>query len=212
MNTSSHSWRRLHRQPELAPAPDGVDFIQSDSRAVYHALGGPIPQELQPYARQIDRQLELVGRLSPQEFPRELERTRLEIRKLLLRREQEEISALARDSGMDVAWKAVGTCERDRRDRPAASPRAGKCRHQVTTDTDTGVANDQEPAQVNSAKPTQPRSTRRGSPDPKQLPSRRSKLPRSSNRPRLCLPVQTPVMAMKTTYACTCARLAPSTF
>ena len=96
---------RLHQQPELAPAPDGVEFIQSDSRAVYHALGGPIPQELEPYARQIDRQLELVGRLSPQEFPRELERTRLEIRKLLLRREQEEISALARDSGMDVRGK-----------------------------------------------------------------------------------------------------------
>jgi DNA primase len=96
---------RLRRAPDLAPAPDGVEFIQSDSRAVYHALGGSIPSELEPYTRQIERQMELVERLSPQEFPRELERTRLEIRKLLLRREQEEISALARESGVDVRGK-----------------------------------------------------------------------------------------------------------
>jgi DNA primase len=96
---------RLHHVPALAPAPNDVEFIQSDSRAVYHALGGPLPPELQHYGRHIDRQLELVERLSPQEFPRELERTRLEIKKLLLRREQEEISALARDSGMDVRGK-----------------------------------------------------------------------------------------------------------
>jgi DNA primase len=96
---------RLRQATDLAPAPDGVEFIQSDSRAVYHALGGPIPPELQAYVRQIERQMELVQRLSPQEFPRELERTRLEIRKLLLRREQEEISTLARESGVDVRGK-----------------------------------------------------------------------------------------------------------
>jgi DNA primase len=94
---------RLRQAPDLAPAPVDLEFIQSESRAVYHALGGPLPPELQPYARHLDRQLELVQRLSPQEFQRELERTRLAIKKRLLLREQEEITALARDSGMD-AW------------------------------------------------------------------------------------------------------------
>jgi len=94
---------RLRGAPELAPAPDNVEFIQSESRAVYHALGGTLPPELQPYTRHVDRQLELVARLSPQEFQRELERTRLAIKKRLLLREQEEIRALARDSGID-AW------------------------------------------------------------------------------------------------------------
>ncbi len=94
---------RLRQAPDLAPAPDDVEFIQSESRAVYHALGGSFPPELQPYTRQVDRQLELVERLTPLEFQRELERTRLAIRKRLLLREQEEIRALARDSGID-AW------------------------------------------------------------------------------------------------------------
>jgi DNA primase len=94
---------RLRRTPELATVPEDVEFIQSESRAVYHALGGNPPPELQGYIRQVDRQLELVERLSPLEFQRELERTRLAIRKRLLVREQEEIRALARDSGID-AW------------------------------------------------------------------------------------------------------------
>jgi DNA primase len=94
---------RLRQTPDLATAPANVEFIQSESRAVYHALGGDPPPELQPYTRQVDRQLELVERLTPPEFQRELERTRLAIRKRLLVREQEEIRALARDSGID-AW------------------------------------------------------------------------------------------------------------
>jgi hypothetical protein len=92
---------RLRQAPDLAPAPDDVEFIQSESRAVYHALGGSLPPELQTYTRQVDHQLELVQRLLPLEFQRELERTRLAIRKRLLLREQEEITALARDSGID---------------------------------------------------------------------------------------------------------------
>jgi hypothetical protein len=94
---------RLREAPDLAPAPDNVEFIQSESRAVYHALGGTLPPELQPYTRHVDRQLELVARLSREEFQRELERTRLAIQKRLLLREQEEIRALARDSGIE-AW------------------------------------------------------------------------------------------------------------
>jgi hypothetical protein len=49
--------------------------------------------------------LELVERLSPLEFRRELERTRLAIRKLVLLRDKEEIRALARDSGIDASEK-----------------------------------------------------------------------------------------------------------
>jgi len=94
---------RLRHSPDLATAPEDLEFVQSESRAVYHALGGELAPELQPYSRQVDRQLELVERLTPLEFQRELERTRLAIRKRLLLREQEEIRALARDSGID-AW------------------------------------------------------------------------------------------------------------
>ncbi len=94
---------RLRQSPDLGTAPEGLEFIQSESRAVYHALGGQLPPELQSYSPQVDRQLELVARLTPLEFQRELERTRLAIRKRLLLREQEEIRALARDSGID-AW------------------------------------------------------------------------------------------------------------
>ncbi|MBV9596445.1 MAG: DNA primase [Chloroflexi bacterium] len=96
---------RLRQAPDLAPEPHEVEFIQTESRAVYHALGGPVPPELQAYARPVVRQLELVERLSAQEFQRELERTRLTIRKRLLIREQEELSALARDSGIDASGR-----------------------------------------------------------------------------------------------------------
>jgi DNA primase len=92
---------RLRREPHLAPAPESLEFIQSDSRAVYHTLGGPLPPELESLSRQIDRKLVDVERLSARDFQRELENTRLHITKRLLLREKDEITALARES--DVA-------------------------------------------------------------------------------------------------------------
>jgi DNA primase len=86
------------RQSQPLPGPDDVEFVLSESRAVYRSLGGPLPSELDQVARKAERKLADVERLSPQEFEKELERTRLHIRKRLLLREKEEITALAREA------------------------------------------------------------------------------------------------------------------
>jgi DNA primase len=89
---------RLRQSSPPVPAPGDVEFVLSESRAVYQSLGGPLPSELDQVARQAERKLADVERLSPQEFEKELERTRLHIRKRLLLREKEEITALAREA------------------------------------------------------------------------------------------------------------------
>ncbi|MBV9583132.1 MAG: toprim domain-containing protein, partial [Chloroflexi bacterium] len=94
---------RLHHEPDLGPAPDNLEFVQSENRAVYHSLGGPLAPELEPFSRPIAPKLMDVERLSARDFQRELETTRLQIRKLLLIREKEEITALAREADV-YAW------------------------------------------------------------------------------------------------------------
>src|SRR5579864_1525106 len=89
---------RARQSSTPIPSPKDVEFVRSESRAVYQGLGGPLPPELEPFARQAARKLGDVERLSPQELERELERTRLHIRKRLLLREKEEITALAREA------------------------------------------------------------------------------------------------------------------
>ena len=91
---------RLRRNPELAPMPaeSEVEFAQSESRAVYHALDGALPAELEPIARAAERQLPLVDRLSPRDFQTELETTRLNIKNRLLNRQRAEISSLGDDA------------------------------------------------------------------------------------------------------------------
>ena len=89
------------RESQRAPAPSEVEFIHSESRAVYQSLGGPLPPELEMVGRQAELQLPLVQRLSAQELEKELETTRLSIRRRLLVRQQEEIHALGRD-GVDT--------------------------------------------------------------------------------------------------------------
>jgi DNA primase len=86
------------QQSSTAAPPDGVEFVLSESRAVYQSLGGPLPPELEPYGRQAQRKLADVQRLSPKELDKELERTRLHIRRRILLREKEEITALAREA------------------------------------------------------------------------------------------------------------------
>jgi DNA primase len=94
---------RLHREPQLAPAQEDPEFIQSESRAVYHSLGGTFPPELESLRVQVDRKLADVERLTGQDLLRELETTRLHIRKRLLVREKEEITALGREAEV-YAW------------------------------------------------------------------------------------------------------------
>ena len=89
---------RLRHTAHALPGPDELQFMRSESRAVYQGLGGTLPPELEPFARPAARKLADVERLSPQELERELERTRLQIRKRLLLRQKEEITALAREA------------------------------------------------------------------------------------------------------------------
>ena len=92
---------QLRRSGHALPPVDELEFIRSESRAVYQSLGGTVPPELEPFARPAARKLADVERLSPQELDRELERTRLHIRKRLLLREKEEITALAREADVN---------------------------------------------------------------------------------------------------------------
>jgi DNA primase len=91
---------RLRHSSQPLPGPEDVEFVLSESRAVYRSMGGPLPSELDQVARKAERKLADVERLSPQEFEKELERTRLHIRKRLLLREKEEITALAREANV----------------------------------------------------------------------------------------------------------------
>jgi DNA primase len=86
------------RDSDSLAIPEDVEFILSESRAIYAALGGPVPAELEPFARQAERKLAIVERLSPQQLQMELERTRLQIKRRLLLREKEEIATLVRES------------------------------------------------------------------------------------------------------------------
>jgi DNA primase len=92
---------RLRHTAQALPAPDELQFMRSESRAVYQSLGGTLPPELEPFAQPAARKLAEVERLSPQELDRELERTRLHIRKRLLLRQKEEITALAREADVN---------------------------------------------------------------------------------------------------------------
>jgi hypothetical protein len=89
---------RLRRHPDLVSMPEDLEFAQSESRAVYHALDGPVPPELEPIARAAERQLVLVDRLSPRDFQTELEATRLNIKNRLLNRQRAEINSVGDDA------------------------------------------------------------------------------------------------------------------
>jgi DNA primase len=89
---------RMRQLSMPTPTPTEVEFIRPESRAVFQSLGGPIPPELDPFARQAARKLADAERLSPQELEKELERTRLRIRRELLLREKQEITAMAREA------------------------------------------------------------------------------------------------------------------
>ena len=88
----------LRRTPALGAVPEDVEFLRSESRAVYHALDAEVPPELAPIARAAARELAVVERLSPSEFRAALEQTQLAIRTQLLERERAEISSLGDDA------------------------------------------------------------------------------------------------------------------
>ncbi|MBV9899215.1 MAG: DNA primase [Chloroflexi bacterium] len=94
---------RMRQLSMPTPSPTEVEFIRPESRAVFQSLGGSLPSELEPFARQAARKLADAERLSPRELEKELERTRLQIKRKLLLREHGEVQPLVRAPGGE-AW------------------------------------------------------------------------------------------------------------
>jgi DNA primase len=91
----------LIRLREVSPAPaelPDVQFLLPESRALFHALGGPIPPELEPYAERALRKLADARRLTDEALLKEIETTRLRIRTELLNRTRSEINSLGNDA------------------------------------------------------------------------------------------------------------------
>jgi DNA primase len=90
---------RLKEVPLEQPreAPLEPEFILSESRALYHALGGEIPPELEPYLARAQGHLSDVSRLSTRDLLRDVEETRLRIKQRLLKQQIERIHSLGDD-------------------------------------------------------------------------------------------------------------------
>jgi DNA primase len=90
---------RLKEVPVEQPleAPLEPEFILSESRALYHALGDEIPPELEPYLARAQGHLSDVSRLSTRDLLRDLEETRLRIKQRLLKQQIERIHSLGDD-------------------------------------------------------------------------------------------------------------------
>jgi DNA primase len=80
--------------PATLPEPE---FILSESRSVYHALGGEMPAELEPYALRAQGRLADVRRLSTRDLLKDLEDTRKHIKQHLLDQLRERIHSLGDD-------------------------------------------------------------------------------------------------------------------
>ena len=89
---------RLREVPEAVPeAIHEPEFILSETRNLYHALGGEIPPELEPYLARAQGHLSDVSRLSTRDLLRDLEETRLRIKQRLLKQQIERIHSLGDD-------------------------------------------------------------------------------------------------------------------
>jgi DNA primase len=90
---------RLREVPIEGPTetPAEPDFLLSESRALYHALGGEIPPELEPYLVRAQGHLPDVSRLATRDLLRDLEETRLRIKQRLLKQQIERIHSLGDD-------------------------------------------------------------------------------------------------------------------
>jgi DNA primase len=88
---------RLRQLPE-APSVNGpLEFMLAESRLVYEALDGELAPGLEPYAERARRHLPDVARMSTPHLLRDLEETRLRIKKRILERQIKEISSLGDD-------------------------------------------------------------------------------------------------------------------
>lgn len=89
---------RLRELPEVtAQGLREPEFILSESRNLYHALGGEIPPELEPYALRAQARLTDVRRLSTRDLLKDLEETSRNIQQHLLDQLRERIHSLGDD-------------------------------------------------------------------------------------------------------------------
>jgi DNA primase len=85
---------RLREIPESAPLAEPPQFMLPESRALFDALGGPIPPELDGAYSRASRYTPLVAMLPTPVLREHIELKLLEIRRTKLEREHAEVSAL----------------------------------------------------------------------------------------------------------------------
>jgi DNA primase len=88
---------RLRESRDAPPIEGPLEFVLAETRLVYEALDGELPPGLEPYADRARRHLPDVARMSTPHLMRDLEETRLRIKKRLLERQIKEISSLGED-------------------------------------------------------------------------------------------------------------------
>jgi DNA primase len=97
---------------------EAPEFMLAESQAVFQALGGPIPPELQPHVERARRYLPDVERLSVGAVAEEIERSQRRIRLKKLDVTKTQISALLREGAISEA-EGRARLERNRLDREA---------------------------------------------------------------------------------------------
>jgi DNA primase len=89
--------QRVVSTAALVP-PGSLEFMLSESRVLYEALGADIPPELEDHLQRARRRLPDVERLSTDELAREIHDMQLRIRKRRLKNEFDQIKSLGDDT------------------------------------------------------------------------------------------------------------------
>ena len=98
---------RLREAPEpAAQVTIEPQFILFESRALYDALGGQVPPELEAYLLRAKKHLPDVGRLTTRELLAEFEDTQLRIRHRLFDQQKDRIHSLGQNA--DELWGFTG--------------------------------------------------------------------------------------------------------
>jgi DNA primase len=122
---------RVRQLPEVKPYQGPVEFMLSESRAVYQALGGPMPAELDPYVERAKKRLADVELLPTPRVLEGIELKLLEIRGKKLHAQRSEVNTLLRDGVIDLEEavrrldKLRGELEEVARKLPPERERAG---------------------------------------------------------------------------------------
>jgi DNA primase len=93
---------RLREVPGAPPVVGPIDFVLSESRALFAALGSQIPEHLEPYADRARQRLAQVELLPTDKLLEGIELKQLEIRVKRLEAERGQVSTLLRDGAIDA--------------------------------------------------------------------------------------------------------------